>query len=201
MKLIWLGHACFAVEQEGYRIVLDPYTDVVGHEDVRTEAHAVLCSHGHFDHCAEAGVELLPERESPFTIRTVETCHDDQGGALRGPNTIHILTAGGVTVAHLGDLGHQLTKEQIAAVGKVDGILIPVGGTYTVDAEGAKAVCEALNPKWVVPMHYRHGGYGFPVLLTVEDFAALWDAEQVHRLSGAELKITEETAGLQILRF
>ena len=201
MKLTWLGHACFAVEQDGYRIVLDPFTEVPGHPDTKTQAHAVLCSHGHFDHCAVAGVELLPQRENPFTVRTVETCHDDQGGALRGPNTIHILTAGGVTVAHLGDLGHRLTAEQIAAIGTVDGILIPVGGTYTLDAEGAKAVCEALNPKWVVPMHYRHGACGFPVLLTVEDFAALWDEAQVRRAGGVELDVTEETAGLQILTF
>ena len=199
MKLIWLGHACFAVEHEGYRIVLDPFTGVPGHPDTKTQAHAVLCSHGHFDHRAVEGVELLPPRESPFTVRTVETCHDEEGGALRGPNTIHILSAGGVTVAHLGDLGHQLTAEQIRAVGRVDGVLIPVGGTYTVDAAGAKAVCEALTPKWVVPMHYRHGERGFPVLLTVEDFAALWPKACRHE--GVELEIGPETAGLQILRF
>lgn len=201
MKLTWLGHACFAVEQEGYRIVLDPFTEVPGHPDTHTQAHQVLCSHGHFDHNAVEGVELLPQRENPFTIRTVDTCHDDQGGALRGPNTIHILTAGGITVAHLGDLGHQLTAAQIAAIGAVDGILIPIGGTYTVEAEGAKAVCKALNPKWVVPMHYRHGERGFGVLLTVEDFAALWDEAQVHRVGGVELEIAPETAGLQILSF
>ena len=93
----------------------------------------------------------------------------------------------------------QLTAEQVKAVGRVDGVLIPVGGTYTVDAAGAKAVCETLTPKWVVPMHYRHGERGFPVLLTVEDFAALWP--QVSRHEGVELEIGPETAGLQILRF
>ena len=102
-----LSHVQALIQQEGYRIVLDPFTEVPGHPDTDTQAHQVLCSHGHFDHCAEAGVELLEQRESPFTIRTVDTCHDDANGALRGPNTIHILSAGGVTVAHLGDLGHQ----------------------------------------------------------------------------------------------
>ena len=199
MKLTWLGHACFLVEQDGYRIVLDPYVEVVGHTDVRTEAHEVLCSHQHFDHNAVGGVTLLPERECPFTIRTVETCHDDQGGTLRGSNTIHILTAGGVTVAHLGDLGHQLTEEQLAAIGKVDGILIPVGGTYTVDAAGAKQVCDAIRPKWVVPMHYRHGSYGFPVLLEVEDFIALWPA--FTRVEGTDLIVDEHTAGVNVLTF
>ncbi len=199
MKLTWLGHACFSVEQDGYRIVIDPYTEVVGHADIKTQAHQVLCSHQHFDHNAVEGVKILPKQENPFTIRTVETCHDDQGGALRGENTIHILTAGGVTVAHLGDLGHQLTEEQLRAIGQVDGILIPVGGTYTVDAAGAKRVCEAICPKWVIPMHYRHGSYGFPVLLTVEAFAELWS--DVVRLDSAELEVTSDLRGVILPKF
>ena len=199
MKLTWLGHSCFLIEQDGYRIVLDPYTDVTGHADVQTEAHEVLCSHGHYDHSAVSGVALLPEKASPFVIRRVKTCHDEQGGALRGENTVHILEAGGVSVAHMGDLGHQLTREQLEEIGRVDGILVPVGGTYTVDAAGAKKVCEAVNPKWVIPMHYRHGSYGFPVLLTVEEFAALWP--EVTRNDSAELEIKPEQTGLVILKF
>lgn len=199
MKLTWLGHSCFLIEQDGYRIVLDPYTDVTGHADVQTEAHEVLCSHGHYDHSAVSGVALLPEKASPFVIRRVKTCHDEQGGALRGENTVHILEAGGVSVAHLGDLGHQLTREQLEEIGHVDGMLVPVGGTYTVDAAGAKKVCEAVNPKWVIPMHYRHGSYGFPVLLTVEEFAALWP--EVTRNDSAELEIKPEQTGLVILKF
>lgn len=199
MKLTWLGHSCFLVEQDGYRIVLDPYVNVVGHADVRAEAHEVLCSHQHYDHNAVEGVTLLEKRESPFAIRKVETCHDEQGGALRGDNTIHVLTAGGVSVAHLGDLGHQLTAEQLEELGSVDGILIPVGGTYTVDAEGAKRVCDAVNPKWVIPMHYRHGSYGFPVLLTVEEFAQLWP--ETTRLDSAELEIAPDQTGVFVLKF
>ena len=127
MKLTWLGHACFLLEEDGYRIVLDPYTGVAGYPPLHIQAHAVFCSHGHFDHHATDCVELLPERESPFTVREVETFHDDRGGALRGTNTVRIFTAGGLSVAHLGDLGHQLTVEQAAAIGPVDAVLVPVG--------------------------------------------------------------------------
>ena len=174
MKLSWLGHACFALEQDGYRLVIDPYEGVSGYPELQTEAHAVLCSHGHHDHNAVECVTLLPQKESPFTVRAVETCHDEQGGALRGSNTIHIVTAGGVTVAHLGDLGHRLTAEQAAAIGKVDGVLVPVGGVYTVDAAAAKDVCDALAPKWIVPMHYHHAPYGLTNVAGVEDFLALY---------------------------
>lgn len=199
MKLTWLGHSCFAVEQDGYRIILDPYRDVAGHADICAEAHAVLCSHDHFDHGAVECVAILPERECPFAIRTVETCHDEEGGALRGPNTIHVLAAGGVTVAHLGDLGHQLTVEQLAALGKVDGVLIPIGGTYTVTAEGAKQVCEAIAPKWIVPMHYHHGTYGFPVLTGLEDFTKLW-AEEAQFVANS-FSVDADTAGILVPEF
>ena len=122
------------------------------------------------------------------------TCHDEQGGALRGTNTIHIFTAGGVSVAHLGDLGHQLTAEQLAEIGTVDVVLTPVGGVYTVDAAGAKAVCEAIGPRVIVPMHYRHDPYGLPAVAGVEEFLALWP--QVQKLAGNCFEVTDETAGV-----
>lgn len=235
MKLFWLGHACFLVEQDGYTILLDPYTGVEGYPPLYETAvraanpgmkeggvrirfpvrmhieytdgpvtpgeekiyvNRVLCSHGHFDHNAVELTALLPEAPCPFTIRTVETFHDDQGGALRGNNTVHILSAGGVTVAHLGDLGHQLSPEQIAEIGPLDAVLIPVGGTYTVDAAGARAVCEALRPGCVVPMHYRHAPYGLPNVGGVEEFLELWPGEQVHRLDGPLCEITGGCSGV-----
>lgn len=201
MKLTWLGHACFMLEQDGYRVVLDPYEGVEGYPELRVEAHEVLCSHQHFDHNAVGCVKLLPKRESPFTVRTVATFHDDQGGAARGTNTIHVLSGGGVTVAHLGDLGHPLSAEQLAEIGPVDGILIPVGGVYTVDAAGAKGVCEALHPRWIVPMHYRHAPYGLPNVAGVGPFLEQWPGDQVHRLPGREILPGPETAGVLVPAF
>lgn len=201
MKLTWLGHACFLLEQDGYRIVTDPYTGVEGYPALHVSAHAVVCSHHHFDHDAVDCVELLPKADSPFVIRQVETCHDDQGGALRGGNTIRIFTGGGVNVAHLGDLGHQLTAEQLAAIGPVDAVLVPVGGVYTVDAQGAKAVCNAIGARCVVPMHYHHAPYGLPNVAGVEEFLRLWPAEAVHQLEGASFDLTPETTGILVPKF
>lgn len=199
MRLTWLGHACFLLEQDGYKLILDPYTGVPGYPELHAEANEVLCSHGHFDHHALECVTLLPAGESPFTVRSVETFHDDRDGALRGQNTIHILSAGGVTLAHLGDLGHQLTAKQLADLGPVDGVLVPVGGTYTIDAAGAKAVCDAIAPRWIVPMHYRHPPYGLPVVSGAEDFLALWS--QVRRLPGPSLELTPDLAGVLLPAF
>lgn len=201
MKLTWLGHACFSLEQDGYVILLDPYTGVEGYPPLRSAAHRVFCSHQHFDHSAVDLVEPLPPRESPFAVREIPVFHDDRGGALRGENTVRILTAGGLSAAHLGDLGHQLSPEQIAAIGPVDLVMIPVGGVYTVDAAGAKRVCEALGPKWVVPMHYRHAPCGLPNVAPVEDFLALWAPEQVHRLEGPSLELPLPSAGVWVPKF
>lgn len=189
------------LEQDGYKIVTDPYTGVEGYPPLRTSAHEVVCSHHHFDHDAVDCVELLPGMESPFAIREVGTCHDDQGGALRGANTIRVFTAGGVSVAHLGDLGHQLTAEQLAAIGPVDAVLVPVGGVYTVDAQGAKQVCDAIGAKCVVPMHYRHDPYGLPNVAGVEDFLALWPQPAVRRLEGPSLELRPRLSGVLVPKF
>ena len=103
----WLGHACFKVEKGAYSVVLDPYApgSVPGLPDIRTDANLVLCSHGHSDHgCAEA-VTLRPAQDCPFSVTKIETFHDACGGTQRGPNTIHVLEADGVRIAHFGDQG------------------------------------------------------------------------------------------------
>ena len=181
MEIIWLGHACFAVESGGYRVVIDPYT-MEDYPPLHTRADAVLCSHGHFDHNHVEAVELSDGKESPFTVEKIATFHDDRGGALRGNNTMHVLRAEGLTVVHCGDLGHFPTEAQLAAIKGADALLIPVGGFYTIDAATAKRVTDAAGARVVVPMHYRHGRFGLRQVGPVEDFLALYPAGQVTRL-------------------
>ena len=85
--------------------------------------------------------------------------------------------------------------------GPVDAVLVPVGGVYTVDAAGAKAVCDALHPRCVVPMHYHHAPYGLTEVDSVEPFLELWPAEEVHHLQGAAFELTEQTAGVMVPSF
>ena len=193
MTITWLGHACFALESGGYRVVIDPYQGVEGLPDISAEANAVFCSHQHGDHAYTAGVHLTEKGPSPFTVREAATCHDDQGGSLRGPNTVRCFTAEGLTVTHLGDLGHLLTAEQVQAIGPCDALLIPVGGYYTIDAPTAKAVAEQLRPRVIIPMHYRFGSRGLPVIGTAEDFTALYPAGFVRRYDTSTLTLTAET--------
>ena len=103
-----------------------------------------------------------------------------------------------MNVAHLGDLGHQLEAEQLAAIGPLDAVMVPVGGFYTIDAAGAKAVCEALGARMVIPMHYRHAPHGLSNIGGVEEFLSLWEGEKVHRVSTNTIEVTEEKAGVWV---
>ena len=91
----------------------------------------------------------------------------------------------GIEVCHLGDLGHQLTDKQVADIGRVDILLIPVGGYYTIDAEVATEVCSKLSPKVIIPMHYKTGKCGFPIA-GVDEF--LRGKKNVNRLDSSEVE-------------
>lgn len=192
MKIIWLGHSCFKIESKGYEIVLDPYGDgsVPGLRPIREEADMVLCSHGHGDHNAVQCVTLRRGAASPFSVEAIATWHDDKEGALRGPNTIHVLDDGQCRIAHLGDLGCELSPVQKEKLRGLTALLIPVGGHYTIDAAQAKRIADELAPTVVIPMHYRQGGFGFDVIGTVEQFTGLCD--DVVTYPGAELELTPE---------
>ena len=75
--------------------------------------------------------------------------------------------ADGLRVLHMGDLGHMLSPEQLAALGRVDVLLIPVGGFYTIDARQAAELAKKIAPAVTVPMHYRGDGFGYDVIAPV----------------------------------
>lgn len=201
MKLTWLGHACFLLEEDGYRIVTDPYKGVPGYPVLSVEAHEVYCSHAHADHNATELVTRLPARKSPFTGRKVRTFHDERKGADRGGNIVHIFSANGLTIAHMGDLGHRLSAERIEEIGPLTAILIPVGGFYTIDAQAARDVCDALRPRCIVPMHYYHPPYGLPNVGKLEPFLKLWPESSVHTLDGPSMDIRPDASGVFVPRF
>ena len=171
MKIEYLGHACFRLDDE---LVIDPYKDdsVPGLEPLRVSGVKVICSHEHADHSGRECVDVLPGSCS-FEILEVPSWHDDANGALRGPNTIFVITKDGEKLVHLGDLGHFPNEEQLSAISDADYLLIPVGGHYTIDAETAVKICEAVNPKHIIPMHYRTAKSGYSELATVDGFLKL----------------------------
>ncbi len=171
MKIEWLGHACFRLDES---LVIDPYKDgsVPGLAPLKTTANKVICSHGHADHSGIECVEIVPG-DCGFEIEEIPCWHDDQQGTLRGPNTIFVITKNGEKLVHLGDLGHFPTDEQLEGIKDADYLMIPVGGYYTFAPEIAVKVCQAANPKQIIPMHYRTAEYGYPEVGTNEEFLRL----------------------------
>lgn len=179
VKIEYLGHASFRLEWKGQRIVLDPYADgmIPGLPPLRTEAEFVFCSHEHADHNAVDRVKLKPCAEPSFVLQKLVTDHDDAGGSKRGGNLIHLLDFGGIRVAHFGDLGRMLTDAEFAQLQGVDCIMIPVGGFYTIDSATAAAIAEWLQPRIVIPMHFRRDDIGFDVLEDVDEAMLSFDED------------------------
>ena len=178
MKIKWLGHASFLITSDsGVKIITDPYApdDRLHYGEINESADIVTMSHDHFDHGNIAAVKGNPQgvkgdaEVKGIRFRGVATFHDNAGGKERGKNTIFCFEVDGVKVCHLGDLGHELTAEQAAAIGAVDVLITPVGGFYTIDATVASKVAEQLKPRVVIPMHFKNERCDFPIA-GVDDF-------------------------------
>lgn len=174
MKIIWHGHSCFEVRGDSISVVFDPFEPgyVPGFKVSQLEADYCFCSHDHGDHNYAAGVTVTKNSPS-LKYRFIDTFHDEEQGRLRGNNRVTVVEIDGKNVAHMGDIGHLLTDSQIRSIGKIDILLLPVGGFYTVDATVAKKISDSLNPDITIPMHYRGEGFGFDVLSTVDAYTSL----------------------------
>ena len=200
MKLTWNGHSCFTLEAEEGTLVLDPYGDgqVPGLAPLRLTADMVLCSHEHRDHSARE-VVTLTGRTPAFGVETISTYHSGEQGALRGENTIHIITAEGMRLAHLGDLGCELTAQQKDRLHRVDVLMLPVGGYCTISAHEARTLATPLCPRIIIPMHYRSAtsGYrfGYDELGLLGNFTAVCPRESLVYYKGSTMEITKHTPG------
>ncbi len=172
MKIKYLAHAAFLITTEnGTRIVTDPYTPGQGmsYQPITETAEVVTVSHEHGDHNNTAAVKGNPAvlrdsgKAAGIDFKAVKTFHDDEGGSQRGNNTVFVFQADGLKVAHLGDLGHVLTDEQVKEIGEVDIVLVPVGGYFTIDADRAANNAKLVKAKVIIPMHYRTAACDLPI--------------------------------------
>lgn len=177
MDIIYLGHSSFKLKGKTTTVVTDPYSNDTGLKYPKTEADIVTITHDHTDHNNYKGVGGDPrivngagEYEiGGVSIFGVPSYHDEKGGEERGRNTIYVIRIDEVNVCHLGDLGYKLTTTELDEIGTVDVLLVPVGGVYTIDAAGAVEVVSQLEPKVVIPMHYKVPGLKYE-LGSLDDF-------------------------------
>lgn len=163
MEITWYGHACFRLRDKVATVVTDPYDPSTGYTLPKVRADIVTVSHSHADHNYASGIKGTPkvvdgpgeyEIKGVF-ITGIATFHDRKKGAQRGRNTVFLFEFDSLTICHLGDLGHVPTQAQVEALSDVDILLIPVGGVSTIGASQAAEVISLLEPKIVIPMHYK----------------------------------------------
>ncbi len=172
MKLTYYGHSSFLLESGGLSILIDPFNEQVGYPFPDVAPAAVTVSHEHFDHNRVQTAKGAPkvirglrdegknwaeirEQVGPIALSTIRTYHDTSQGAERGKNAMFIFETEGLRVLHAGDLGHTLSQDQAKSAGRVDLLLIPVGGYYTIGPKEAEVVITQLAPRVVIPMHYK----------------------------------------------
>lgn len=183
MKIKWYGHAAFLITTaKGMRIIIDPYQSgafggALSYGKITDEADIVLSSHDHDDHNYTKDIKgkftYINKQgvfeEKGIKIRSIPTFHDQSKGSERGKNLIFTIDADDIRLAHAGDLGHLLDAAAVKEIGKVDILLIPIGGFYTIDVKEAGKVVEDLKPLVTIPMHYKTQRCDFPIS-TVEEF-------------------------------
>jgi L-ascorbate metabolism protein UlaG (beta-lactamase superfamily) len=200
MKIKYLAHACFLISSEkGIKIITDPYktSNDLNYGEIKESADIVTVSHTHFDHNNVSAVKGSPQiinKPGKSNIKGMEfngidTYHDDEVGRARGNNIVFCFTVDGLRICHFGDLGHNLDENQLAAVGKVDILLTPVGGFFTIDAETASQISGKIKPKVIIPMHYSTPKCKLPIK-GIDEF--LKDKNNVTRINESEIEFTSD---------
>ena len=203
MKIRYLGHSCFEfVSKEGIRVITDPYTKVGYELPNGLFADVLTLSHAHFDHnyapAVKSKLTLTNAQKYLFDgieIEGIDSYHDPKMGALRGGNIIFKINIDGITLCHMGDIGEECSANLVEKIGKVDVLLIPVGGTYTVDALGAKKYIEEIHPKAVIPMHYKPLD-GALDIAGIQPFLDLYKEEPIQKALDGVFELDESTSGI-----
>ncbi|MBC8249292.1 MAG: MBL fold metallo-hydrolase [Anaerolineales bacterium] len=163
MEITWYGQSCFRLRDRLATVITDPYDKGIGYTLPRARADIVTVSHDHPDHNYVQGVKGEPKiivgpgeyEVCGVFITGIPTFHDRKKGASRGRNTVFLFDFEGLTVCHLGDLGHVPTQSQVEALSDIDVLLVPVGAVSTINAAQAAEVISLLEPRLVIPMHYK----------------------------------------------
>jgi len=204
MNIEWYGHAAFKITtKKGTRIIIDPYQSgfsggALSYRTIDDEADIVITSHDHGDHNDTKSIRGKYDhikKQGSYEIKgikleTLPTFHDTSSGKERGDNLLSVISADGIKLVHLGDLGHDLDPETLKKIGKVDVLFLPVGGFYTIDAQTATKVMNNIRPAITIPMHYKTEKCSFPIT-TVAEFTR--GKKNVQVLPKSDVEITAET--------
>ena len=202
----WYGQASFVITgKDGFRVVTDPYKPggfdgAISYKPITVSADVVTVSHEHLDHNypqAIGGNPTILRKPEKETVKEIEfigidSFHDKAFGVERGENTIFKFTLDGITFCHLGDLGTTLSKSQIEQIGKINVLMIPVGGTYTIDWQDAWKVVNQLKPNIVIPMHYKTDAIKIPLAGVTEFLSEGGKKKEFDSSTMAKLELSKD---------
>lgn len=195
IRITYYGHAAFLFEGDGLRLIVDPYRspDSGGYEPIDEPADVVVVSHENDRYHSHLGqivppFDLVRAPELPPEGRVVRGISFAMIPVFETPErlpgdevTIVRFTLGGIRVAFLGDLGHSLRPDEAASLRGVDVALVPAGGPPTIDYPLIPGLLAAIDPRIVVPMHYRTPRINLAIQPVERFFEALpgWPVEAV----------------------
>lgn len=206
MRITWYGHAAFLIETRGLRIILDPYRspDCGGYEPVAEPADLVIVSHENDRYHSHLG-QIVPPFETLRALEMPPEGVDFRGvaiGAIPVYETPERLAGDKVTIVHLcseglhivflGDLGHALNASELAPIRGADVVLIPAGGSPTIDFPEIPGLLDAIAPRLVVPMHFKTPKIDLKIQ-PVERFLEVLPSVPVDRPGATSIDITRET--------
>ena len=211
--LRWFGQSMFLLTSpSGTTVLIDPFVDIGYTIPPPLNTPAATISHEHPDHSNDPlagasatvlrgltadGFADIDETFGDVRVRTVQTYHDEAQGTQLGNNAVFVYEIAGLTFSHLGDLGHQLDDAQASQIGPVDVLMVPVGGTFTIDGAGATAVTERLAPKMVFPMHYQTARAG----QALADASAFLAGKTVDQVGSTDMRIAQDTLPAELTAY
>ena len=218
LSVQWLGHTCFLFSSGGTRVLVNPFRTLgctAKYRVPKVETDLVLISSQLLD---EGSVEELPGNPQlsyepgvfqfqGMQIQGIAIDHDRQGGKRFGRNVAWQWTQAGIKILHLGGAAAPINIEQRILTGRPDILLVPVGGgpkAYT--PQEAQAAVQALNPRLVIPTHYRTQAADAACdILPLDEFLKLMEGVPVRRSNSDTITVTAKNlpqdAAIQVLSY
>ncbi len=206
MRIVMHGHSCFEFADSKLTVVVDPHDGKsIGIKAPNASADVVLMTHTHYDHSAARVIRGnhtdIMAQNGEFDVKGLHviglpTFHDHHNGEQRGPNTMYLFSMDGISICHCGDLGCIPSQEILDRIRGVDMLFVPVGETFTLPLEEVKEFIGKVNPRIVIPMHYRVGGLSIP-LTPLDDFLNLIPEEAVEYMGNEIDLLPEDFSGIK----
>lgn len=171
MIIQYYGHSCFKITtkpagrgQEDIVVFIDPFEKSIGLRPPQGQADLILVTHEHHDHNnveALKGNPVIINIPGEYAVKGVNIVGlSSSHGQIKEPvpNTAYIIESEELKICHLGDLGEELSEKQLEEIDGVDVLMIPVGGKYTLNGEDAVNLVKKIEPKIIIPIHYKING-------------------------------------------